>query len=139
MTGAVRFHASKWASIMPREPGEKAHLYLGRMPRRKKRSAESECEACERVFARAQGYAGASHFAFVIREIATALVKVGRGAAYREISRDLRDAHHRRSTRGEHPGFPAGSGQLASDYTDVFAPLVLGTHRASDVAADRGD
>ncbi len=111
---------------VPREVGEKPHVYLGQMPRRKKRSAESECDACERVFARAQGYTGASHFAFVVREIATVLVKVGRGMAYREISRDMRDAHSRLSRRGEHPGYPAGSGQLASDYTDVFAPVVLG-------------
>jgi hypothetical protein len=110
---------------VPREAGEKEHVYLGRMPRRKTRAAESECGSCERVFARAQGYAGASRFAFVIREIATTLVKVGRGVAYREISRDLREAQHRLSRRGDHPGFPAGSGQLASDYTDVFAPVVL--------------
>ena len=67
---------------VPREAGEKEHVYLGRMPRRKTRAAESECGSCERVFARAQGYAGASRFAFVIREIATTS---GQGRSWRRL------------------------------------------------------
>jgi hypothetical protein len=110
---------------LPTEHGERQHVFLEPLSKRRQPGKRMECDACERLFLRAEGLAGGWHFTFVIREIATTLVRVGRGNAYRRISEDLRKAIGRVSARGAHIGEVATTGQLAMDYTDVFAPIVL--------------
>ena len=110
---------------LPSDPGEKPHVFLEPLPRRRLPATRVECDACERTFQRAEGLAGGWHFSFVIREVASALVRVGRGNAYRAISEDLRKGIGRVSGDGTHAGEIAKTGQLAMDYTDVFAPIVL--------------
>lgn len=108
----------------PRVKGhyEGEHVFLGPLPARRESTGHSvgECPHCERVFARAEGLAGGSYFSFVLREVATALVRIGRGDPYRAISRDLRLAVGRLGAKGKRKGLLCRSGQLATDYLDVF-------------------
>ena len=61
--------------------GEEAHVYQEPLAHRRNAVKKSERLACERKFDRGEGYAGAWHFAFAIREIAQVPIKIGRSNA----------------------------------------------------------
>jgi hypothetical protein len=119
-----RFERTRYRCV-PADKGEKEHVFQAPLAARREMSeAGHECDACERPFQRAEGVASGWRFAFSVRDVATALVRVGKGDSYREIGLDLRSAVGRRRVRGEHPGGTPVGAQLVIDYLDGFAAII---------------
>jgi hypothetical protein len=111
---------------VPRDRGEKQHVYLGPMPARRDHSGEHvECPSCERTFQRAEGLAGGYRFRFVVREMALALTRIGEGQSYRRVSRDLRRIIGRVSARGRRRGLTSKDSHLAINYIDLLGARVI--------------
>ena len=108
--------------------GPNEHVFLAPLAARRTTGDGPECLHCERAFARAEGLVGPAHFATVVQEIAGAMVDVGEGKTYRDISRRLRIAVDHRCRSGERKGMVSINGALAMDYIDVFAPTLIAAH-----------
>lgn len=136
ISGKGRFERTRWRCVPDEDRwfarrrlhGPHEHVFLAPLALRRETREGTECAACERPFERAEGLAGAWHFSFAVREAATALVRIGRGDAYRRISRDLRRAIGRTSARGKRRGKVAPNGALAMDYADIFGPAIASAH-----------
>ena len=136
ISGKGRFERTRWRCVPDEDRwfarrrlhGPHEHVFLAPLALRRETREGTECAACERPFERAEGLAGARHFSFAVREAATALVRIGRGDAYRRISRDLRRAIGRTSARGKRRGKVAPNGALAMDYADIFGPAIASAH-----------
>ncbi|MEX2253034.1 MAG: hypothetical protein WD649_02680 [Thermoleophilaceae bacterium] len=81
-------------------PTGDTHVFTEVLPRQ--RPASGECDECEHTFERHEGPQAARTYAFTAREIASALMSVGKGTSYREAAFDVR----RRAER--FPRSPAG-------------------------------
>jgi hypothetical protein len=131
-----RFERTRWRCIpesdygyiRERKHGPNEHVFTVPMSPRREARGGAECAHCERPFARAEGLAGPAHFSTVVQEIADGMISVGAGTSYRRISRRVRAAVGRVSTRGKRKGSLALNGALAMDYTDVFAPDLIAAH-----------
>jgi len=106
--------------------GDKPHEFSEVLPRQKTHSGF--CEECERGYAHHEGPQSAREYAFSIREVASALMRVGQGASYREAATYAREragrwpTHNGKVRRTHH-------GQLVGDWVEVFAPVVYEPHR----------
>lgn len=125
MTKDGLFERTRFRCV-PHDRGERPHVYLGPLPGRRQRDPDHrECPACERPFHRAEGLAGGLRFRFVVREIAIALARVGRGESYRRVSRQMRSMLMRTSTHGKTAGQTSRQPHLAINYLDAFASTVI--------------
>jgi hypothetical protein len=91
--------------------GSRSHVFTEQLPRRQ--IAGEECIHCERPVAPHEGPATARRHRFAVREIAEALIVVGKGTTYRAAA-----AQARRSA-----GYPTSrDGRLIRDWIEVFVP-----------------
>jgi hypothetical protein len=98
--------------------GEERHRFTPPLPGRRSTDhsgAGHRCDACERVYRQGDGVRTAHRFLFSIREMASALVRVGRGESYRAVSLSLRREMDREK---EGPN-------LVINYLDALAPVVI--------------
>lgn len=84
------------------------------------------CDQCERPLSRSDGPRTGQGFELAIREIAHSLIRAGQGASYREASRDLRRDIGKKSRV---TAYPSTEANLALNYMDAFADLVLEADR----------
>jgi hypothetical protein len=80
---------------------------------------DESCESCEQVLSPHQGPAVAHRYVFPVREVALALVRVGRGMSYT----DAADRSRARTRRGN-----LVSAQLVGNWVEVFGPVVAAAH-----------
>ena len=73
-----RFHCS----------GSDGHTFTETLPRQM--TATGDCDECERRLAAHEGPPGPRQGTYTVREIATALVRVGEGMSYRKAARLIR-------------------------------------------------
>lgn len=106
--------------------GGAAHTFTEVLPR--KRTAPGDCFECERPYEQHEGPQAPRTYAFGVREIARALIRVGQGASYREAGRNVRRQANRR--RSNPPPYGAWSDvsaepNVVEDWVEVFAPVVF--------------
>jgi hypothetical protein len=91
------------------------------------------CDECERIYRRNEGPQGARYYLYSVREIAKALIDVGKGSSYRGTAFGVR-SHARRGRKlskrssSRHVRYSEHA-QLVSDWVEVFAPVVFEPHR----------
>ena len=106
-----------------RPSAEGSHAYTARLPRLL--AGDSECDACERRLAREDGPQTARTFSFTTRDVAAALVEVGRGGSYRATARAIRERAGRSFRLDPVYGLgPSRQANVVADWVEVFAPLV---------------
>jgi hypothetical protein len=104
-----------------RPTGGEDHVYTPRLPRFV--AHDSECDACERRLARDDGPQTARTFSFATRDVAAALIEVGRGRSYRAAAERVRRAA-RRGRRDDPFSGVSREGNVVADWVEVFAPVV---------------
>lgn len=107
--------------------GDKPHEFSEVLPRQTTHSGF--CEECERGYAHHEGPQSAREYAFSIREVASALMRVGQGASYREAATYARERAGRWPTSRGGRVRRTRHAQLVSDWIEVFAPVVYEPHR----------
>jgi hypothetical protein len=80
---------------------------------------DESCESCEQTLSPHQGPAVARRYEFPVREVALALVRVGRGMSYTEVAERSRP----QTRRGN-----LVSAQLVGNWVEVFGPVVAAAH-----------
>jgi transposase-like protein len=111
--------------------GDKPHQFSETLPRQV--THDGFCDECERIYRRNEGPQGARYYLYSVREIAKALIDVGKGSSYRGAAFGVR----RHAGRGHRPSSKSSSrqvrfsehAQLVSDWVEVFAPVVYEPHR----------
>lgn len=101
-----------------------------------------DCDQCERAFDSHEGPPTPRRYWFSANDIARTLVKVGQGVSYRSAARSIREIAGR--VPGGNPRDNIRHGQLAGDWTEVFAPVIFEHYRQEladqygEVMADEG-
>jgi len=106
--------------------GSKWHRFTPPLPRQD--AVGGECEYCERDLHTHEGPRTPRSSLFSARDVAHALVEVGRGASYRAASATVRTRANRHPIREDGPTY-SRHGQLAADLVEVFAPVVFDAYR----------
>jgi hypothetical protein len=112
--------------------GSRPHRFTPAMPTRHERHAghgPAECEACERPIARFDGPRTGHAYEFAVREIATALIRLGESKSYRDASAGLRSRIGKRSRKKGYTSHEAGT---AIGYLDAFGELVVAAERVAE-------
>lgn len=110
----------------PSEPGKDIHRFTGiRQRRTADHPAGAACSECEIKPGHDQGPLIAWNWDFEAREIAEALLLVGRGLSYRKTAVQLRLNARRYKVDGGDLPVPSRDGGTISRFLDVFAPAVL--------------
>ncbi len=103
--------------------GDPSHRFTETLPRQ--HTASGECVECERPYARYEGPTTPRLFDFTTREIASALIAVGRGESYRRAGLRVRE----RASRLRHSSTGAllrnDDGNTVADWVELFAPVVF--------------
>jgi hypothetical protein len=108
--------------------GDKWHRFTPALPRQA--AVADECEHCERPLHMHEGPQTPRESLFSARDVALALVEVGRGESYRAASARVRTRANRHPDRKDGPTY-SRHGQLAADFVEVFAPVVFEPYRPS--------
>lgn len=110
----------------PDDPDEKIHRFTGiRHRRTADHPAGQSCSECEATPVRDEGPLIAWNWDFAAREIAEALLLVGRGLSYRKTAAQLRlNARRYKVDAGDLP-VPSRYGGTVARYIDVFGPKVV--------------
>jgi hypothetical protein len=107
--------------------GDKPHVFTEELPR--KRPPDGECYECERNYAPHEGPQTARFYAFTTREIALALVAVGRGQSYRAAARFVRERAQRlKLSKWGYP-YATAHPNLVLDWVEVFAETIFERYR----------
>jgi hypothetical protein len=105
--------------------GSKRHVFTEPLPRQ--RTAGGDCVECERALGPDEGPPAVRGFTYTAREVADALIEVGRGSTYSAAARAARV----RAGRSEPPLHPAArprasrDSAIVEDWVEVFAPAIL--------------
>jgi hypothetical protein len=105
-------------------PGGSYHRFLGVVSRT--RATLETCVECENHLAPQEGPAAPAQFEYLIREIAGALVDVGRGTTYTHAARRVR-MQATVNTPGKLPRH-VKNGQTVAEWVADFAPVVSAPH-----------
>lgn len=105
-------------------PGGSYHRFLGVVSRT--RADHETCVECESHLAPYEGPAAPAQFEYLIREIAGALVDIGRGSTYIDAARRVR-LQASGNTPGKQPRL-AHNGQTVADWVADFVPVVAAAH-----------
>lgn len=116
----------RWRCNPKKRSGQPVHQFTELLPRQ--RTNLSVCDECERPFAPHEGQPGALQYAFTIRQVARALVRVGEGTSYRE-------AAHRTRHEGNPNVYDKRQPNVVMDWVELFAPVVTKPHLVTDVPA----
>lgn len=121
--------------------GAAVHTFTELLPR--KRTAAGDCFGSERPYAQHEGPQTPRAYAFGVRDIGRALIRVGQGASYREAGRNVRRFADRRGANPPPYGAAAdfsAEPNVVEDWVDVFASVVFApfapTHWPATVIAD---
>lgn len=118
-------------------PGTKGHSFTlpvaVRQPTSTHPDAGRACPGCDHLYERHEGVRTGRGFVFGHREIARLFIRLGQGASLRGASRELREHVLKRCNRriDARPfkhiarGDTSRQANLAADYLDAYAPLVL--------------
>jgi hypothetical protein len=104
------------------------HRFVPEVPRMV--AGEVECVSCEHDLAVHEGPTTPRTYVFTSREVAQALIGVGSGLTYQEVSEAARGSAGRRLAvvpeprNGQRARDYAPSGDLAANWVEVFAPVV---------------
>jgi len=102
-------------------PGRIVHVFTEPLPRQLPPSGE--CYECDRDYQRIDGPQSPRDYAFVAREIAVALVRVGQGAFYARAGADVRRRAQRRTVRSRRR-WVSTYGNVVEDWVEVWAELI---------------
>ncbi len=103
-------------------PPGTSHSFVASVPRQG--TPDNQCPACERPFGSPrEGFQGPYEHRYTAREIAQALIAVGRGDSYGHTARTLRREHGRYRRRGL-TRYLAPDATLVMDWVEVFAPVL---------------
>ena len=103
------------------------HRFLGAMSRT--RATDETCAECENHLAPHQGPVAPAEFEYLVREIAGALVDVGRGASYTDVAKRARlRANVGKTSRLR----DVDSGQTVAEWMADFVPVVSARHMATE-------
>jgi hypothetical protein len=134
------------------EPGTRGHSFsvpvAVRQPTERHPDSGASCPTCEHVYGRHEGVQTGRGFVFGHVDIARLFLRVGEGMSLREASREVRDSilrfchRHRPTASGSDAGETSRAANLAVNYLDAFAPVVIAAlhpteraRRARDEAA----
>lgn len=98
-------------------------------------TVSGDCDICERHYLPHEGPQSARTYSHTARDVASALVALGRGMSYREVSADTREVSGREPEKGETSAeyrlylSRLRNGQLCADWTEVFAPVIWEHYR----------
>ncbi len=118
-----RARVSRWGSYGTRRrqrfhcSGNGGHTFTETLPRQM--TATGDCDECERRLAAHEGPPGPRQGTYTVREIATALVRVGEGMSYRKAARLIRGKAHRLIHR---------DGRMVADWVEAYVPLLAASH-----------
>jgi hypothetical protein len=105
-------------------PGnEPPHVFTETLPQQT--PARASCGDCGRVFHAHEGLATPRNYAFPIRAIAQALVRIGEGHGYRETARFIRARNARLSPGGPGRRSRNRDAFMVQGWVEAFAPVVL--------------
>lgn len=96
---------------------ERAHTFTEPLPRQM--TALGDCDECERKLAQHEGPPAPRQGTYTVREIATALIRVGEGMSYRKAARLIRGKAHRPLHR---------DGRMVADWVEAFTPILAAPH-----------
>lgn len=103
------------------------HRFLGAVSRT--RATDETCAECERHVEPHQGPAAPAEFEYLVREIAGALVDVGRGNTYTDVAKRVR----MRANIGKTARYrDVESGQTVAEWMADFVPVVAARHEPSE-------
>ena len=140
------FRHSAWSDAHRRpryrcvtEPGTRGHSFSPpvavRQPTERHPDSGTACPTCEHVYGRHEGVRTGRDFVFGHAEIARLFLRVGEGMSLRAASRELRASVFRVCHRHRpkppftsiRPGETSRQANLAVNYLDAFAPVVIDT------------
>lgn len=120
-------HRRQYYKCLPAN-GDRAHRFTEVLPREE--SWREDCEACERGVGLHEGPHAARRYQFVARGIAEALRMVGAGSTYSEAGLVARERARRMRVEPKSGEVRSSRhGSLASDWVEVFAPVVFEPYR----------
>jgi hypothetical protein len=112
---------------LPREDA-RSHVFTEALPRTI--DVDRECWECERPLAAHEGPPAPRAFEYTVREIAEALILVGRGMTYRGAGREVRALGSRRRRRRSDCRHPRREdGRTVAAWVELFAPAVFEAQR----------
>jgi len=114
------------------EPGSRGHAFSLPVPVRQPTEQHPDsgiaCPRCEHVYERHEGVKTGRDFVFGHTEIARLFLRIGEGMSLREASAELRWSVFRVgpiATARSEPGETSRQANLAVNYVDAFAPVVI--------------
>lgn len=113
---------------------EEFHRFVPPLPRQQ--TVGGVCVTCERGVHPSEGPQGARKYEFSAREVAEALVEVGRGVTYANAAARIRAKASRFRFDGSGRELYTRHGQLVQDWVEVCAPVVFEEHRRSTWPAE---
>lgn len=105
------------------------HTFTEALPR--KHTQDGACAECERGFSPHEGHQTPRTYSFTVKDIASALVAVGKGTTYRQAASRVRNRSGRLWTSPL--GHPVASphASIVCDWVEVYGPVVTAGHGPS--------